>query len=138
MYKYYTVCFCLFCIECVYCIFIGFSGVIIGVILVRIIASRFILQDYSLAWSKASAKSFLIKSIVYIAAFFVYMPYFYTKLTISFFISELFLYIFLINLLMYTYYYFRNRSSVQKTKSVVIYGAGRAGIKLESEFQNSG
>jgi FlaA1/EpsC-like NDP-sugar epimerase len=35
------------------------------------------------------------------------------------------------------YYYIMNRSRIAKTKSVVIYGAGRAGIKLESEFANS-
>jgi len=112
-------------------------GVIIGVIIIRIIASRLILEDYSLSWSKASSKSFLIKSLVYISAFLIYMPYFYTKLPISFFVSELFLYIFFINFLMYTYYFFKNKSGMQKTKSVVIYGAGRAGLKLESEFENS-
>jgi len=111
--------------------------VIVGVIFVRIIASRFILQDYSLSWSKASAKSFLIKSFVYIAAFAVYMPYFYGEVRFSFLVSELFFYIFAINFLMYAYYYFINKSSVQKTKSIVIFGAGRAGIKLESEFENS-
>ncbi len=111
--------------------------VIIGVILVRMIASRFILQDYSLSWSKSSQKTFLIKSFVYLVAFLVYMPYFYGEVRFSFLVSELFLYIFSINFFMYAYYYFINKSRVQKTKSVVIYGAGRAGIKLESEFSDS-
>lgn len=111
--------------------------VIVGVIVVRIVASRLILQDYSLSWSKASQKSFLIKSFVYVVAFMIYMPYFYREVMLSFFVSELFLYIFSINFLMYTYYYFTNKSRIKKTKSVVIYGAGRAGIKLESEFAHS-
>jgi len=111
--------------------------VIIGVILVRMIASRFILQDYSLSWSKSSQKTFLIKSFVYLVAFLVYMPYFYGEVRFSFLVSELFLYIFSINFFMYAYYYFINKSRVQKTKNVVIYGAGRAGIKLESEFSDS-
>ena len=111
--------------------------VIIGVILVRMIASRFILQDYSLSWSKSSQKTFLIKSFVYLVAFLVYMPYFYGEVRFSFLVSELFLYIFSINFFMYAYYYFINKSRVQKTKSVVVYGAGRAGIKLESEFSDS-
>ncbi len=111
--------------------------VIVGVILVRMIASRLILRDYSLSWSKASQKTFLIKSFVYVVAFLVYMPYFYGEVRFSFLVSELFLYIFSINFLMYAYYYFINKSRVQKTKSVVIYGAGRAGIKLESEFSDS-
>lgn len=111
--------------------------IILSVILVRMVSSFVIFSDYSLSWSKASQKTFLIKSFVYIAAFLIYMPLFYGKIKIAFFISELFLYLFVINFIMYMYYYLMNRSRVVKTKSVVIYGAGRAGIKLESEFANS-
>ena len=112
-------------------------SIIGGVIVVRLLTSRFILQDYSLAWSKASQKSFIIKSTVYFVAFLVYIPFLYTKIELSFLVSELFLYIFSINFLMYSYYYYMNNHKISKTKSVVIYGAGRAGIKLESEFSNS-
>jgi FlaA1/EpsC-like NDP-sugar epimerase len=111
--------------------------VIGGVILVRMLASRFILNDYSLSWSKASQKTFLIKSFVYIVAFLIYAPVFYGEVRIAFMVSELFFYIFAINLLMYAYYYLVNKSRTSKTKEVVIYGAGRAGIKLESEFIDS-
>ena len=111
--------------------------IVISVIFIRMIASRFIYNDYSLAWSKASQKTFLLKSVVYIAAFIVYLPIFYGKVVLSFMVSELFLYIFAINFTMYIYYFVINKSSVQKTKFVVIYGAGKAGIKLESEFSNS-
>lgn len=111
--------------------------VALSVILIRMVSSFVIFSDYSLSWSKASQKTFLIKSFVYIAAFLIYMPLFYGKIKIAFFISELFLYLFAINFIMYMYYYIMNRSRVAKTKSVVIYGAGRAGIKLESEFANS-
>lgn len=107
------------------------------VIAVRTLSSFFIFSDYSLSWSKASQKTFLIKSFVYIVAFLVYMPFFYTKVRIAFLASELFLYLFCINFIMYMYYYLINKSHVAKTKSVVIYGAGKAGIKLESEFTNS-
>ncbi|MFA5501343.1 MAG: nucleoside-diphosphate sugar epimerase/dehydratase [Sulfurovaceae bacterium] len=37
---------------------------------------------------------------------------------------------------MYGYYSWRNRS-ITKTKEVVIYGAGQAGLKIENEFRNS-
>ncbi|MFA5454168.1 MAG: nucleoside-diphosphate sugar epimerase/dehydratase [Sulfurimonas sp.] len=111
--------------------------IVLSVILIRMVSSFVIFSDYSLSWSKASQKTFLIKSFVYIAAFLVYMPLFYGKIKIAFFISELFLYLFAINFIMYMYYYIMNRSRVAKTKSVVIYGAGRAGIKLESEFANT-
>lgn len=111
--------------------------VVISVIFIRMLASAFIFKDYSLSWSKSSPKTFLIKSFVYIVAFLVYMPIFYQKLTISFFVSELFFYLFNINFAMYFYYYIINRNGLKKTKSVVIYGAGKAGIKLESEFENT-
>lgn len=107
------------------------------VIIVRLIASALIFKDYALSWSKATQKTFLIKSAVYLAAFAVYMPFFYGKINIYFFLSELFTYLFAINLLMYGYYYYINKSRVVKTKEAVIYGAGRAGLKLEEEFRNS-
>ena len=111
--------------------------IVLSVLAIRMVASRFIFDDYSLSWSKASQKSFIIKSIVYVAAFFVYLPIFYGEVRFAFLASELFLYLFLINFTMYFYYYLINKSRIEKTKSVVIYGAGRAGIKLESEFSNT-
>jgi len=112
-------------------------NVIFGVIITRILASRFILNDYSLSWSKASQKSFLIKSFVYVVAFCIYMPFYYGEVRISFLASELFFYIFALNFLMYSYYYYNNKSHIQKTKSIVIYGAGQSGIQLQNEFTKS-
>jgi len=110
---------------------------VVSVIILRIIASTFIFKDYSLSWSKATQKTFLIKSFVYIVPFLLYTPYFHGEYRFAFLASELFLYIFSINFLMYLYYYLVNRNRVTKTKTVVIYGAGKAGIKLEEEFVNS-
>ena len=107
------------------------------VILIRISASVLLFKDYSLSWSKASQKSFILKSFVYIAAFCVYMPFYHGSIRIAFFISELFLYLFSINFLMYVYYIYINRSHVKKEKSLVIYGAGKAGLRLEEEYRNS-
>jgi FlaA1/EpsC-like NDP-sugar epimerase len=95
------------------------------------------MRDYSLSWSKATQKSFLIKCLVYCVAFLIYLPFYYGEVRLSFLVSELFLYILSINTAMYIYYFISNKSTLEKTKSVVIYGAGRAGIKLESEFANS-
>ena len=111
--------------------------VVFGAILIRILCSFFIFRDYSLSWSKASQKTFLMKSAVYIVAFCIYMPFFYGEYRFAFMASELAFYLFGINFSMYSYYYLVNRSKVQKTKSLVIYGAGKAGIKLEEEFKNS-
>ncbi len=79
----------------------------------------------------------MIKSLVYILAFAVYMPLFYGEIHFAFFVSELFFYLFLINFMMYGYYYYINKSQILKTKNIVIYGAGKAGLKLEEEFRDS-
>ncbi|MCF6339833.1 MAG: polysaccharide biosynthesis protein [Sulfurimonas sp.] len=107
---------------------------VISVIVIRILSSLFIYNDYSLSWSKASQKTYIIKSVVYITGFLVYLPIFYGEVRFAFLASELFLYLFSINFIMYFYYYIINKSSIEKTKSVVVYGAGKAGVKLESEF----
>ncbi len=110
---------------------------VISIIILRIAASFFIFKDYSLSWSKVTQKTFLIKSFVYIVPFLLYAPYYHGEFRFAFLASELFLYIFSINFAMYTYYFMVNRNKVTKTKQVVIYGAGKAGIKLEQEFINS-
>ena len=95
------------------------------------------MKDYSLSWSKSTQKTFLIKSVVYLTAFVFYMPIFYGKIYFSLFVSELFVFLFAMNLLMYGYYFYINKSHAKKTKEVVIYGAGKAGLKLEEEFRDS-
>ncbi len=109
--------------------------VVLTVILIRLISSMMVFNDYSMAWSKSTQKTFMIKSLVYLLAFAVYLPLFYGEIHFELLTSELFLYLFLINFLMYGYYFYINKSRVQKTKSVVIYGAGKAGLKLEEEFR---
>ena len=104
---------------------------------IRILASIVILKDFSLSWSKVTQKTFLIKSFVYIAAFCVYAPFYYGHFFLYILFSELFLYLFAINFLMYSYYLLVNRSRVQKEKTLVIYGAGKAGLKLEEEYRDS-
>jgi len=112
-------------------------AVALTVIAARLIASALMFKDYAMSWSKSTSKTFLIKSVVYLAAFAVYMPIFYSKVHVFFLVSELFTYLFAINLLVYSYNFYINRSKIAKTKEVVIYGAGKAGLKLEEEFQNS-
>ncbi|WP_263833686.1 UDP-N-acetylglucosamine 4,6-dehydratase (configuration-retaining) [Sulfurospirillum oryzae] len=111
-----------------------FIGIVTAV---RIIASTLLFKDYSLSWSKVTQKTFLLKSFVYIVAFCVYAPLYYGHLRLSFMLSELFLYLFAINFSMYLYYLLVNRSRMQKDKVLVIYGAGKAGLKLEEEYRDS-
>jgi len=110
---------------------------VLGVIAIRMLASLLIFKDFSLSWSKATQKTFIMKSIVYIVAFCIYMPFYYGELRFAFMASELAFYLFAINFSMYCYYYLINRSKVAKTKELVIYGAGKAGMKLEEEFRES-
>ncbi len=112
-------------------------SVVLWVILVRIIASVLIFKDYSLSWSKATQKTFIIKIIVYVSAFLVYVPFFYKRIEIASFLSELAFYLLAINFSMYAYYLFINRSRVEKSKSLVIYGAGKAALKLAEEYKSS-
>lgn len=102
----------------------------------RILASILIFKDYSLSWSKATQKTFLLKSIVYIIPFFLYMPLFYGQVRIALFLSELFFYLFAMNFLMYGYYWYIHRSHTKPQKSLVIYGAGSGGVKLFEEFRD--
>ncbi len=110
---------------------------VVVVIIVRIIASIIIFKDYSLSWSKVTQKTFLLKSFVYIVPFLLYTPYYHGEIRFAFMASELFFYLFVLNFSMYSYHYMINRSTIEKTKRVVIYGAGKAGLKLESEFKDS-
>jgi len=109
---------------------------VLFVICVRIVASILIFKDFSLSWSKATQKTFILKSFVYFSAFVVYMPFFYKFLRISLLMSELFLYLFIINFAMYLYYMLVNKSKIKKDKLLVIYGAGKAGLKLEEEYRD--
>ncbi len=104
---------------------------------VRMLASLILFEDYSLSWSKSSAKTFLFKSVVYIVAFVAYIPFYYGVVSFSLMVSELMTYLFILNLLIYFYYFLINRSHTEKTKNVVIFGAGKAGVKLEEEFRDS-
>ena len=103
----------------------------------RILASLLIFKDFSLSWSKSTQKTFLIKTIVVGVPTVISMGVFYGDVRLAFLISEASFYLVSISLAMYSYYYYINRSGITKTKSLVIYGAGKAGNKLEDEFRGS-
>lgn len=111
--------------------------IVVMVVCIRIFASILLFKDYSLSWSKVTQKTFILKSIVYVVAFGTYAPFYYGRFFLYFLFSELFVYLFAINFLMYAYYLVVNRSRAKKNKTLVIYGAGKAGLKLEEEFRDS-
>ncbi len=111
-------------------------SIVLVIVSVRLIVS-YISKDYKISWSGATQQTFLFKSAINIVPFVLYALYFHGVYRFAFLISELFFYMFMLNLFVYLYYYWSNRSSVKKVKSVAIYGSGSAGLKLGSEFRHS-
>ena len=112
-------------------------NVLAAIIGLRIVASLLLFKDFSLSWSKSTQKTFLIKTAVVGVPMLFTMGIFYQEVRIAFIVSEAAFYLVSISFLMYAYYFYINRSGVIKTKSLVIYGAGKAGNKLEEEFRDS-
>jgi UDP-N-acetyl-D-glucosamine 4,6-dehydratase len=88
-------------------------------------------------WSKATQKTFLIKTVAVGFPMLISIGIYYKDVRIAFLLSEASFYLVATAFLMYSYQYYMNKSSIEKTKSLVIYGAGKAGMKLEDEFKNT-
>ncbi|MGH2306144.1 UDP-N-acetylglucosamine 4,6-dehydratase (configuration-retaining) [Aliarcobacter sp. ERUVET-8] len=113
--------------------------ILVVVIGFRILASFVLFDDYKLSWSKASTKTGLMKIVLALLAFAIYTPILYYFYSVPFnllFIDVVF-YTFMINILVYVYKYFYSIKGNKKTKSLVIYGAGKAGLQLQREFLSS-
>ncbi|WP_323593992.1 UDP-N-acetylglucosamine 4,6-dehydratase (configuration-retaining) [Aliarcobacter butzleri] len=109
------------------------------IIITRILFSFLLFDDYKLSWSKASTKTGLMKIILALISFMIYMPILYYFYTISFnlLFIDLIFYTFIINILVYVYKYYHSIGKNKKTKNLVIYGAGKAGLQLQREFLSS-
>ncbi|MDX4048479.1 UDP-N-acetylglucosamine 4,6-dehydratase (configuration-retaining) [Aliarcobacter skirrowii] len=113
--------------------------ILVVVIGFRILASFVLFDDYKLSWSKASTKTGLMKIVLAVLSFIVYAPILYYVYTVPFNILfiDLIFYTFITNILVYVYKYYHSVKGNKKTKSFVIYGAGKAGLQLQREFLNS-
>ncbi|MEV9616118.1 UDP-N-acetylglucosamine 4,6-dehydratase (configuration-retaining) [Aliarcobacter butzleri] len=109
------------------------------IIITRILFSFLLFDDYKLSWSKASTKTGLMKIILALISFMIYMPILYYFYAVSFnlLFIDLIFYTFIINILVYVYKYYHSVGKNKKTKNLVIYGAGKAGLQLQREFLNS-
>ncbi len=117
-----------------------FSIIALSVILfTRVICSFLFFDDYKLSWSKASTKTGLMKVILAIISFLIYMPilYYGFKIYFNLMFIDLIFYTFAVNILVYVYKYYHAVGKNKKTKKLVIYGAGKAGLQLQREFLNS-
>lgn len=117
-----------------------FSLIILGAtVFTRVISSFIFFDDYKLSWSKASTKTGLMKILLALISFAVYVPILYFVLNIPFNILfiDLIFYSFIINIVVYVYKYYHTVGKSIKTKKLVIYGAGKAGLQLQREFLNT-
>jgi UDP-N-acetylglucosamine 4,6-dehydratase len=117
-----------------------FSLIVVSVIVsTRVIASFLLFDDYKLSWSKASTKTGLMKILLALASFIVYMPilYYVFGIHFNFIFIDLIFYTFIVNILVYVYKYYHTVGNQSKTKELVIYGAGKAGLQLQREFLNT-
>lgn len=112
---------------------------LITIIITRILFSFLLFDDYKLSWSKASTKTGLMKIILALISFIIYMPILYYFYAVSFnlLFIDLIFYTFIINILVYVYKYYHSVGKNKKTKNLVIYGAGKAGLQLQREFLSS-
>ncbi|QKF73458.1 NDP-sugar epimerase, putative UDP-GlcNAc-inverting 4,6-dehydratase FlaA1 [Aliarcobacter faecis] len=115
------------------------ANILFIVIGVRILASFVFFDDYKLSWSKASTKTGLMKIVLAMISFAVYTPilYYFYKVHFNILFIDLIFYTFITNILVYVYKYFYSIKGNKKTKTFVIYGAGKAGLQLQREFLNS-
>ena len=104
------------------------------VIFLRCTFSFALLRDYMASWRKSTQKTFLRKTFVNIPVFAVILLLFYSHIMFSLLFSEFLFYLLLLNFSVYFYWYLTNNRSVEKTETVIIYGAGAAGSKIAQEF----
>ncbi|KLD97769.1 UDP-N-acetylglucosamine 4,6-dehydratase (configuration-retaining) [Aliarcobacter butzleri] len=109
------------------------------IIITRILFSFLLFDDYKLSWSKASTKTGLMKIILALISFMIYTPilYYFYHISFNLLFIDLIFYTFIINILVYVYKYYHSVGKNKKTKNLVIYGAGKAGLQLQREFLNS-
>ncbi|RBQ29228.1 UDP-N-acetylglucosamine 4,6-dehydratase (configuration-retaining) [Aliarcobacter vitoriensis] len=110
-----------------------------SIISTRILFSFLLFDDYKLSWSKASTKTGLMKIILALISFIVYTPilYYFYHISFNLLFIDLIFYTFIINILVYVYKYYHSVGKNKKTKNLVIYGAGKAGLQLQREFLSS-
>ncbi|MDK2091375.1 UDP-N-acetylglucosamine 4,6-dehydratase (configuration-retaining) [Aliarcobacter butzleri] len=109
------------------------------IIITRVVFSFLLFDDYKLSWSKASTKTGLMKIILALISFMIYTPilYYFYNVSFNLLFIDLIFYTFVINILVYVYKYYHSIGKNKKTKNLVIYGAGKAGLQLQREFLNS-
>lgn len=103
----------------------------------RQFAAFFSFNDYNLSWSKASILSAYIKFFSNTISLFIYFSIFqFLDFNVPhyFLVFEYTTFLILINVIVFTYKYFKNFSSNINSKNIIIYGAGKAGLNIRNEL----
>ena len=106
---------------------------------VRITLSFFWFNDYKISWSKASYRTAYLKFFMGLLAFLIYAPpnILFGFIGYRVILTDFVFYHFFTFSIIYTYrlyYYQKNKTS----KTIIIYGAGKAGSRIKQSLQNSG
>ncbi len=107
---------------------------LVVVVFLRCAFSFALLRDYMASWRKSTQKTFLRKIFINIPTFAIVSLLFYGHITFSLLFSEFLFYLLLLNFSVYFYWYLTNNRSVEKTETVVIYGAELLALKLHKNF----
>lgn len=106
----------------------------------RQFVSFFFYNDYKASWSKASIITTFIKAVSNIISFIFYFSFFRIfeiNIPFSLLIFEFITFILLIFVMIYSYRFLKVESIFLSKEKIIIYGAGRAGINIQSELINS-
>jgi len=108
------------------------------IITTRMMISLTTFSDFKLSWSRASSKTGLIKTATGAISALIYAPIllFLQLADLKFIFIEVIFYLFLQNIVLYSYHSLITKGSVKKYQAV-IYGAGKAGVSIENELRSS-
>ncbi|PCJ59305.1 MAG: dTDP-glucose 4,6-dehydratase [Planctomycetota bacterium] len=112
---------------------------LIIMLVVRFTFSLLFLQDNKLSWSRASSRTGFNKIVLSFLGLIVYLPiveYFFNDIKWQLLVMDCVIYSYLMNCSIYGYRSIINWKR-QKSKLCIIYGAGKAGIKLNAELSDS-
>ena len=115
-------------------------NVFIIIFIVRQLVSFLSFNDYNLSWSKASILSGFIKyfsNTVSLLIYFSIFRFWDIDVPLNLLLFEYSTFLILITVIIFTYKHVINYSIIYNKENVIIYGAGKAGINIQNELNNS-
>ncbi len=110
------------------------------IVITRQLVSFVSFNDYNLSWSKSSIKTAYIKLFSNAISFIIYFSIFKIyeiNIPFNLLIFEISTFLIAIFFCIYTYRFFNISNKYFNKSNVIIYGAGRAGVNIQSELFDS-